>query len=132
MNNTDFSDPTDNPIGQIALDNFFFILPLALEDGASVEEAVMAAFTAAIKQANDYGNAVELLKDRRMFGGGLEAGVMGGLEDRIGGTASLIYTSSSGIGTNLVRTGQMSGTDYQFNTGHGFYRPHNSNGTTTD
>lgn len=45
---------------------------------------------------------------------------------------SLNYTSTSGTGSNLVRTAETSNAQFQFNTGHGFYRPHTSRGVTTD
>jgi RHS repeat-associated protein len=40
LENTDFSDPSDNPIGQIIIRNFDFVLPLGMEDGASINEIV--------------------------------------------------------------------------------------------
>lgn len=45
----------------------------------------------------------------------------------------LIYTSSRGTGTSLIRNAILDGTTFQFNTGHGFYRCHiDVNGIVTD
>ncbi|MCP2730239.1 hypothetical protein [Limnofasciculus baicalensis] len=39
---------------------------------------------------------------------------------------SLVYTSTRGTGTTLVRNAIIQGINFQFNTGHGFYRTHNN------
>jgi hypothetical protein len=40
LENTDFSNPSDNPLGQIIIRNFDFVHPLGMEDGASINEIV--------------------------------------------------------------------------------------------
>ncbi|HIK11534.1 MAG TPA: hypothetical protein IGS52_14955 [Oscillatoriaceae cyanobacterium M33_DOE_052] len=45
----------------------------------------------------------------------------------------LIYTSTRGAGTTLVRTAKLQGINFQLNTGHGFYRTHtHPRGAVTD
>lgn len=45
----------------------------------------------------------------------------------------LIYTVTRGTGTSLIRNAIVEGITFQFNTGHGFYRPHtDANGIVTD
>ena len=63
IQNTEFSNPNDNPIGQIIIRQFSFILPLGMEDGASANAIVTESITGAMSFINHGVNGLYPIAD---------------------------------------------------------------------